>query len=83
MTIERTQSMSDDYKNNHYVPAWYQKRFVPAGQKDQELYYLDFQPGFFVEPRGIVHPQRAVRRQGFRLCFAEKDRVASASVHGP
>src|SRR5712692_3266380 len=65
--------MSNEYQNNHYVPAWYQKRFVPAGQKDQELHYLDFQPGSFADQRGIVHPRRALRRQGFRLCCAEKD----------
>src|SRR5437763_12150775 len=65
--------MSDEYRNNHYVPAWYQKRFVPVGQKDQELYYLDLRPGYFVDSRGIAHPKRPVRRQGFKLCFAEKD----------
>jgi hypothetical protein len=66
-------AVSNEYQNNHYVPAWYQKRFLPVGQKDKELYYLDFQPGYIVDPRGISHPRRAVRRQGFGLCFAEKD----------
>ena len=65
--------MSNEYQNNHYVPAWYQRRFVPVGQRDQELYYLDFQPGFFVDPRGIAHARRAVRKQGCKHCFAEKD----------
>jgi hypothetical protein len=65
--------VSNEYQNNHYVPAWYQRRFVPVGQRDQELYYLDFNPGFFVDPRGIAHARRAVRKQGFRHCFAEKD----------
>jgi hypothetical protein len=65
--------MSNEYQNNHCVPAWYQRRFVPVGQKDQELYYLDFQPGVFVDPRGIAHPRRAVQKKGFKHCFAEKD----------
>lgn len=65
--------MSTQYRNNHYVPVWYQERFVPAGQADRELYYLDFQPGQFTDPRGIVHSRRAVRRQGFRRCFSEGD----------
>jgi len=65
--------MSNEYQNNHYVPVWYQKRFVPVGQKDQELYYLDFHPGFIVDSRGIAHTRRAVRRLGLKLCFAEKD----------
>lgn len=34
---------------------------------------MDFQPGFFVDSRGIAHAQRSIRRHGFRLCFAEKD----------
>jgi hypothetical protein len=65
--------MSDDYQNNHYVPAWYQRRFMPVGHKEQELYCLDFAPGFIVDSGGIVRARRAVRRQGFRRCFAEKD----------
>src|SRR4051812_5763719 len=65
--------MSNDYKNQHYVPQWYQKRFLPVGQKDQELYYLDFRPGEFKDPRGVIHPKRAVKRQGTKFCFAETD----------
>lgn len=65
--------MSAKYRNNHYVPEWYQKRFLPAGQVNRELYLLDLKPGKFEDPRGISHPKRAVRRLGFRHCFAEKD----------
>lgn len=64
--------MSDQYRNNHYVPQWYQKRFLPIGQKDQELYYLELKPGIYVDPRGIIHKKRA-RRLGFKFCFAETD----------
>lgn len=65
--------MSNEYRNNHYVPEWYQKRFLLPGQKDNELHYLDFKPGEFVDPRGVAHPKKAVRRQGFGYCFAEED----------
>lgn len=65
--------MSNEYQNNHYVPAWYQKRFVPVGQRDQKLFYLDFQPGFFVDSKSIAHARPAVRKQGFKHCFAAKD----------
>ncbi|MBP7768449.1 DUF4238 domain-containing protein [Candidatus Woesebacteria bacterium] len=61
------------YQNNHYVPVWYQKRFLPPGQKDQELYYLDLNPGSWTDPRGIVHPVRPVGRLGFKFCFCEDD----------
>lgn len=65
--------MSNEYRKNHYVPKWYQKRFLPPEQRNKELYYLDFKPGEFVDPRGISHPKKAVRRKGFKYCFAEKD----------
>jgi len=69
--------MSSQYRHNHYVPEWYQKRFILPGQKDNELLYLDFQPGFFVDPRGIIYPKRAVKRQGFKHCFAQTDLYTS------
>lgn len=62
-----------EYRNNHYVPVWYQKRFIPEGQVDQELYYRNLRPGEFVDPRGVRHPIRAVRKLGPRRCFAEAD----------
>lgn len=65
--------MSTEYKKNHYVPKWYQKRFIPHGQVDNELFYLDLNPGTFTDPRGVVHQRRAVRRLGPSFCFAEDD----------
>jgi hypothetical protein len=65
--------MASEYRHNHYVPVWYQKRFLPAGQKDQELLYLDFQPGSFIDGRGVRHEKRAVKRLGFKFCFAEEN----------
>jgi hypothetical protein len=70
---KKIRTVSKEYQNNDYVPAWYQRRFVPVGQRDQELYYLDFKPGFFVDPRGVAHARRAFRKLGFKYCFAEKD----------
>lgn len=65
--------MSSQYRHNHYVPEWYQKRFIHPGQKDNELLYLDLRPGFFVDPRGIIHPKKALKRLGFSHCFAQDD----------
>lgn len=65
--------MSNEYKNNHYVPVWYQKGFLPVGQENQELYYLDLYPEKFVDKRGQIHSRNAVRRLGFKHCFAEED----------
>jgi hypothetical protein len=65
--------MSTQYRNNHYVPQWYQKRFIPLGQADNELFYLNLKPDPFTDSRGVTHSARAVRKQGPRFCFAEDD----------
>lgn len=65
--------MSSEYRNNHYVPVWYQKRFLPPNRRDKELFYLDLYPDNFTDPRGISHTAKAVRRLGFKYCFAQKD----------
>jgi hypothetical protein len=70
---EEPHVMASEYRHNHYVPVWYQKRFLPPGQADRELQYLGFQPGFFIDGRGVRHEKRSVRRQGFRFCFAQDD----------
>lgn len=64
--------MSTEYHHNHYVPVWYQKRFIPTGQTDRELYYLDLKPGSFTDPRGIRHELNGLHRWGPKRCFAEK-----------
>jgi hypothetical protein len=61
------------YRHNHYVPEWYQKRFVPPTQADQELYYLDLKPRPFRDQNGVVRPQRNPKRLGYKFCFAEDD----------
>ncbi|OHB37961.1 MAG: hypothetical protein A3C38_02055 [Planctomycetes bacterium RIFCSPHIGHO2_02_FULL_50_42] len=65
--------MSSQYRNNHYVPVWYQKRFLPPEQQNKELFYLDLKPGTFIDPRGIIHTRDALRRLGLKYCFAEND----------
>lgn len=65
--------MSNEYKNNHYVPEWYQDRFLPPEQKQKELFYLDLQPRTFSDPNGIIRTHNQVRREPFRNCFSEDD----------
>jgi hypothetical protein len=65
--------MSSEYRKNHYVPVWYQKRFITPGAKDTELFYLDLNPGTFTDPRGVTHHRKAVRRLGPKHCFYEND----------
>lgn len=65
--------MSSEYHKNHYVPVWYQKRFLPPGQVNQELFYLDLMPGTFKDKRGVAHTKKGLRRIGFKHCFYEDD----------
>lgn len=65
--------MSNEFKNNHYVPEWYQKRFLPLEDKNKELFYLDLNPRKFFDSKGGVHTDRPVRRLGFSHCFAEEE----------
>lgn len=65
--------MSNEYRNNHYVPEWYQKRFIPSGQRVQDLYHLELKPRTFTDPRGVTHPINPSQKRGPRLCFVEKD----------
>jgi len=39
--------MSAEYRNNHYVPQWYQRRFIPPEAEDRELLLLDLRPEKF------------------------------------
>jgi hypothetical protein len=63
--------MTNEYRNNHYVPQWYQKRFLLP--EDNQFYYLNLKPDFFTDPRGIRHQDKALRHQGPRVCFCERD----------
>jgi hypothetical protein len=65
--------MSGEYRKNHYVPVWYQKRFIPLGAKHKELFYLDLRPDTFADDRGLIHSRKAVRRLGPKHCFFEQN----------
>jgi hypothetical protein len=59
-------------ENNHYVPQWYQKRFLHAGLKEQKFYYLDLKPERIRHPDGEIHLRNECRRLGPVNCFAKK-----------
>ena len=63
--------MTDEYRNNHYVPQWYQKRFMLAGQ--HELFYRDLTPRSFRDSKHRLHSDKEVRRRGPGTCFVERD----------
>lgn len=61
--------MSSEYTNNHYVPDWYQRRFIPPGQRDQELYYLNLQPETVFDAKGRQHTMARTQFFGHFFSF--------------
>jgi hypothetical protein len=61
-----------EYRNNHYVPVWYQERFIPQQAKERKFFYLDLHP----ETKG-VGPHRYTRNPilhwGPKSCFCQRD----------
>ena len=62
--------MSSNYSHNHYVPKWYQRRFLPGGQS--KFYYLDLRPDT-VRQGKHSYTRRALLRWGPAKCFAQND----------
>src|SRR5271154_5740254 len=62
-----------DYRRNHYVPKWYQHRFIPDSANEQKFFYLDLKPEIFRDAKGVRRTKTALRRWGPPLCFQETD----------
>lgn len=63
------------YKENHYVPRWYQERFLPA-VGERKFYHLDLLPEQFRDSNGILRTKRTTngwQRWGASSCFKETD----------
>lgn len=58
------------YRHNHYVPAWYQRRFLAPGQ--HELHYLDLKPEPYTKAGRTIMPASYWKR-GTKHCFAQDD----------
>jgi len=54
---------------NHYVPQWYQRRFLPPGQS--KLWYLDLKPEVIRRPNGSTTTRKAIRHLGPANCFQQ------------
>lgn len=58
------------YRHNHYVPEWYQRRFMREGT--HELQYLDLKKEPFVRNGRTILPRNQWAR-GPKHCFAQDD----------
>jgi len=54
--------------SNHYVPEWYQKRFLVPGET--QFHYLDLRPDRLPAGPGRFYYRNAMRRLGPANCFA-------------
>jgi hypothetical protein len=55
--------------SHHYVPEWYQHRFVDPSVHPHKLHYLDLDPEKIMHPDGSFHHRRALRHLGPNNCF--------------
>jgi hypothetical protein len=62
--------MAQEYRHNHYVPEWYQKRFLGTGST--QYWYLDLRPER-VTRDGHSYIRRALLHWGPARCFAQDD----------
>ena len=60
------------YKENHYVPCWYQERFLPP-TGERKFRYLDLHPEQFRDLNGVPRTKKNVWRWGASSCFKETD----------
>lgn len=63
-------SQTSHYRHNHYVPEWYQKRFMESGRN--KYYYLDLCPDV-VRNGAHKFTRRELLFWGSRKCFAKND----------
>tara|TARA_R110000787_G_scaffold47489_1_gene114851 strand:- start:92 stop:1375 length:1284 start_codon:yes stop_codon:yes gene_type:complete len=63
----------NSYRRNHYVPAWYQDRFLSAEARERKYYYLDLRPDVVECADGIGRPRKAIRHLGPDSCFYVDD----------
>jgi hypothetical protein len=56
---------------NHYVPQWYQRRFLIPGDREAKFFYLDLRPDEVFAADGRPHKRRALLRWGPPSCFKQ------------
>jgi len=64
--------VSDDFRNNHYVPQWYQQRFLKPFNTTN-FHVLDLKPDTFRDRHGRVHLGNDLHRLGTKKAFRQFD----------
>ena len=63
--------MEDTPKNHHYVPIWYQKRFMLPGQ--EKYFYLNLNPRSSRDAKENIHKHKDLNEHSPKFCFCEND----------
>lgn len=64
---------SAEFRHNHYVPRWYQERFLSAARRQRELWYLHKEPRNVRDGRGRQVTLAEVEPRALKNCFAAHD----------
>lgn len=62
-----------EYTNNHYVPRWYQRRFLEDDQASGTIQLLDLNPPVFFDHSGVGHSANELRTHPIEKSFKEDD----------
>jgi hypothetical protein len=65
-------SDNDEYRNNHYVPQWYQQRFLKPFNATN-FHVLDLKPDTFRDRFGRLHNANELHRLGTKKAFRKLD----------
>jgi hypothetical protein len=61
-----------NYRRNHYIPEWFQRRFLLNDGREQKFFYLDMNPDtVFLKKRQYV--RKSLLRWGPPSCFCQED----------
>lgn len=63
----------NEFTRNHYVPQWYQYRFIPPARKENKFHYLDLKPETVVSPGGHRYTRNALLHWGPPRCFSQDE----------
>ena len=72
-TFDAGRNVVPEYTNHHYVPQWYQRRFIDPDSRENVLQYLALRSEVRVDAKGAQHQLPSRRRRPIRKCFAEED----------
>lgn len=64
---------NSQYRKHHYVPQWYQKRFLEANVRQKELFRLALKPEFITNKDGKRREVSPLRRRPIAQLFAVDD----------